>query len=338
MKISVIRNIKQIKKPYEKFIERCKDARFFHTYFWLAFLEKNFDEARYVVAEDKNEIVGMLPLFKENKEFVSLPYSAEGGPIALKKDKTTIRKLILKTLEEIKNVEAISINNVTKEKAEILEKEGLIIFPNYVFPVLGLSTLEDFWNKTLNDSKARKAVKKPLNKAGKVELIIKEVKTEEDIKEYFKIEKANMQRNMAEYKPLSFWKSLFKTIPEENRKFLLVKYGKEVIAGRISLFFKNDKTIQNYRNVSLKKYQNLYPNEFMQYYIIKWAIGNNYKYINYGANSLKKDGTYLFKRKFANKDLILWSAVYPLTNQSKKEIEKLAQQKYKDYREFCELK
>ena len=126
----------------------------------------------------------------------------------------------------------------------------------------------------------------------------------------------------------------FLSIPEENRKFLLVEYNKKIIAGRISLFFQKDKTIQNYRRVSLKKYQNLYPNEFMQYYIIKWAIHNGYKCINYGANSLKKDGTYLFKKKFSNKDLILWSAVYPLTSKSKKETEKLAKEKYKDYNSF----
>lgn len=334
MEIDLIKEISQIKKSYEKFIGNIKNADFFYNYFWLSFLEENFKGAKYIVAKHDSKIMGILPFFKEDSSLISMPYSAVGGPLMLKNVDSVLNKIIARSKDEARGFEALEINNISAKMATLLQKKGFIIFPFLVFPILELSTIKDFWNKTLKNSTSRKAIKKPLKKAEEAGLEVREVKTELDIKDYFNLEKSNMLRVGAEYKTLKFWTSLFKKVPKKNIKFLLVKYKNKTIAGRISFLSEKNKTIQNYRGVSLKEYQHFYPNEFMHHYLIEWAIKNGYKSINFGASGLKREGSYIFKKKFANKDIILWSAVYPLTEKKKKEIIKFSKEKKKEYEKF----
>lgn len=303
-------------KGYDKFVER-KQANFFYNKFWMEFLEGNENSQIYFYTEEGNGIKSFLGLSSEGKDYYGVPQWVS--------EKVFIEGDLLKFIRKFKGLDAdaVVLDNISEEQGKTLEKSGFITYPSYVYPELRISSIDGFWGGLENSGK-RKNLRRVLRKAEEEGLEIVRVSSEEDLKGYFFLEEETMKRNNAVAEPLRYWREIYEKVPEEKLLFLLVRKGEEVIAGRIS--FVDENKIFNWRGVSLKKFQEYHANELLHFYIIEEAVRRGISLIDYGTSSISKSGSYVFKKKFANGERFLWSAVYPLNEKSKEKYLNIARE------------
>src|SRR5215831_9321925 len=73
---------------WERFVDQCHEATFFHRIGWREIIEGVFrHRTHYLIAEQRGEIVGILPLAEVKSRLfghalVSLPFCVYGGPAA----------------------------------------------------------------------------------------------------------------------------------------------------------------------------------------------------------------------------------------------------------------
>ena len=300
-------------KGYDDFV-KSNNANFFYQRFWLEFLEENSKNPTYLYTEKDKKIKSFLGLSSEESDYYIMPRWVADN-VFVKDDIDEFIKEFYKL-----NSDSVIFENISKKQAEMFEKKGFIIYPAYVHPELRFSSMTEFWN--IVGASRRKSFKKIINKAKIEGLEIVNVSSEDDIKEYFLLEKETMKRNNAVASPLEYWRSIYEKVPEKQLLSLLVKKGAHVIAGRISFIDKNK--IFNYRGVSFEKFQKYHPNDYLMLHIIEEASKRKIHIIGLGASSINNSGSYLFKKKFSNDERFLWSAVYPLNEKSKKKWMKIS--------------
>jgi len=302
---------------YDKFVEDSK-ANFFYQKFWMKLLEKTNEEVLYFYTRDRGEVRSFLGLSKEKSSNIcyALPFWV-CEEVFIEKDLDEF----IKEFEKL-NTNALVLGNISKQQAKNLEKKGFIVYPSYVYPQLRIKSMKDFWNSLERNQK--KNLKRATRFSNEENIEICNVSTQEDLKQYFLLEKETMKRNNDTPESLNYWREILSNVPREKIMFLLAKKEGKAIAGRISLVDKDK--IFNIRGVSLKGFQKYRANELLHLYVIEQAIEKGINCIDYGASSISRSGSYIFKKKFANDERILWEAVYPLKEKTKKEYLKKAKE------------
>ena len=312
-----VNKIKNVER-YDEFIKR-KKANFFYQRFWLEFLEGVEKNPVYFYRESEGKIKSFLGLSSAGRDYYCMPWWVS--------EKVFVSEDAGEFIKEFKklNADEVIFDNISEKQAKKFEKNGFVIYPKYLYPELRVSSMDGFW-KGLRNSRKRKDLRKAIKNAEDSGLEIVEVSSYEDLKSYFSLEKMTMKRNNAVAFPLKYWKGIYEKVPKDKLLFLLVKKGDVVIAGRIS--FVDENKIFNYRSVSLKKFQKYHANELLHIYVIKEAIRRGIFLIDYGAGEINRVGSYMFKKKIANGERFLWSAVYPLNVKSKEKHLKIAKKNF----------
>ncbi|MFB6246000.1 MAG: GNAT family N-acetyltransferase [Candidatus Pacearchaeota archaeon] len=309
---------------YEEFVKKS-GANLFYKKYWMKFHERNEEGVFYFYTRKGKRIESFLALTSDKDgSYYSIPFWFG--------EEVFMQGNINSYIEEFEKLEgnSVVIGNVSEERAEELEKKGFITYPSFVHPELEISNMEEFWDSL--DKNQRKNLKKAKKIAEKETIEIKQVSTEKDLEDYYKLEKETMERKGDKPEPYEFWRDILQTCPKDKILFLLVRKDRIPIAGRIS--FIGDKRIFNFRGVSSIEFQEYRANELLHLHVIEEAVKRKIRYINYGPDVFSMEGSYPFKKKFANKDKILWEAVYPLTEKSQQETLKNAEEQNKKLRSF----
>lgn len=306
LRMEKVESIDEI-KGYDMFV-RESGANFFYQKFWLKFLGKVEKELVYFYTEENGEIKSFLGLSKEDKTYYSIPrWSCE---------KVFIENEVMDFIEEFEKLDAneVILGNIFEEQAKVLEKNGFVVYPKYVYPRLETDSIEDFWGNM--KSHKRKFLKKVIKESENNNINIVDVCTEEDLKQYFFLEKETMARHNSVAFPFEYWKGIFDVVSRDKIIFLLAKKGGSAIAG--SFCFIDEDKIFVWRGVSSNDARRYHVNDLLDLHVIEKALDKNIHVIDYGASLIEPGGTYLYKSKFANRDEFLWDAVYPLNEQARK--------------------
>ncbi|MCK4647677.1 GNAT family N-acetyltransferase [Candidatus Pacearchaeota archaeon] len=267
-----------------------------------------------------------MGLSKEDKIYYSVPrWSCE---------KVFIENEVGSFIEEFEklNVDEVILGNIFEEQAKVLEKNGFVVYPKYVYPQLETNSIEDFWNNLKRHK--RKFLRKVIRESEDHNIKIVDVCNEEDLKQYFFLEKETMARNNSVALPFEYWKGIFDVVPKNKIIFLLAKKEGNALAG--SLCFIDDDKIFVWRGASSNDARSYHVNELLDLYVIEKALDKNIHVIDYGASPIESGGTYRYKSKFSNRDEFLWDAVYPLNGLAKKRYLEIAKDNKKKLKLFRE--
>ena len=225
---------------------------------------------------------------------ISVPFSDYGGPIFSNEHEGYILSKKIISLGKELRVDFVEIRAPNNVAAKILSKNGFEKRTNYCTFVLDLSQSEE----TLL-SHLEKRVRNDVNKAKRQDLTIKEAKSIEDVKIFYKIYLANMKNLGSPPQPLAHFTGLFERF-SKNVRITLCYHENKPIAGMLIFLF-NERT--NYAfGVSIPKYRIFRASDILIWDSISWAKNHGIKTFDFGRTR-PNSGVYFYKKGWGGKEV-----------------------------------
>jgi len=293
---------------WNEIVLNCANTSAFHSSQWHDALENSFSQyksSRFVIV-DGNELIGILPGLVFNpiptvKMFHSMPWSLFGGPILRKDievDFSSVILAIVRKLDEFVDKNSICETVITltphheKIVADVLIDEGYEKKDEEQFTHL-LKTDIDY---QLIWEAYNKRVRGAVRKAKKDDVIVYDSNSIDELKAFYDIYIASMERFDSTPKPFSIMRFLQKS---GIAKLAIAKWEDKIIAGLLYLFF--NKTVTLWCGASRIEHRDVRPNNAIFHYIIKWASENGYKWVDFGASPPDNKGLIHFKEEWCAK-------------------------------------
>lgn len=276
--------LEESKNLIEDFVKNVHYATPFHTYNWLSALQENMS-AELEIAEfyKDRECVGICPLFKKKlgffEVFFSPVFATETAYMGILG--ADIDGMLESLKKEVKNFFMVLPPEVMAGKFLIENKETIIT-------ELNCRNAEEHF------AKIRKGHRYDTRKAEKEGVVVKEDYSAKAIREYYEILKRTYSKS--EYRPMpeNFYVQIIEELHKKNRiKFLLAAHEGKTIAGAIFLILKDKMYYWTGGSVKEPEYAKLYPNNLLQWEIIKFGYENGIK--NYDMLGASVEGIKNFK-------------------------------------------
>lgn len=292
MDISQLLEIKILDKDDESdwnsFVDSADDSSIAHKLGWKNVIETTMPHKTFYLLTRKNKkIVGILPLVHFSNKFignkiVSMPFLNHGGVCSESEEikKSLVKKAIEITKEN--DIDLLELHHTQNVDMDLSTCEDKVAF------YFDVSQDVDNTFQSLH-----KKVRYKINKAQKNGLRFK-MGGCEYLDRFYNIFAYNQRELGTPVFGINFFEKIFDEFKEEM-KISLIYYNDIVTAAAIVSVYKN--SIEGMWAGSLKKYQNLYINEFLYWKYIEYAIENGLTSIYFGRSS-KDAGTYNFKKKF----------------------------------------
>lgn len=288
-------------EEWRQFVEGLPGYNFFHLPVWAEAHQKSYP-GRYKTATKlfifDNGIQVLVPLIEEKSRyrFKHLFSSLKGGYGGFLFNKKPGVEHLKQILKHILSKEVLSLE-VYPEPSALETSE---FFRNYKFEsrkvfthILELGKPEALWDNFTY------ACKKNIKRAQKEDLTL--VKGDfADLEHYYKMYLDSVKRwDLAEEKilPLIFFQNLLQIGEKDIKLFFVEKCG-EKVAGVI-MFYGKTESFQ-WHAVSFYKYENIRPNNFWEWELIKDSYNRGYGTHNFGA-SVGLPGVERFKESFGAK-------------------------------------
>ena len=268
IKIETLINSKEILNEFSK------QATPFHDHVWLSSLEKNLGtECRIAIFEDNV----ICPLFKKKMGPVEINFSPVFGT------ETAYMGIVEKGVGH----QVSGIRKTTEDYLKQLKKEigkFFMILPPGIETKFGsqetaqtIITKLDKQNAEEHFKTIRKGHRYCVKKAESEEVAIEEGYSDSHIDEYYSLLKETYESNGYSPLPKGFYTDIIKGLHEKNKiKVLFAKYQGKTI-GCAAFPYSGD-TIYYWTGASLKgETTKLYPNNLIQWNLIKWAYSKAFK-------------------------------------------------------------
>ncbi|MBU1975750.1 MAG: GNAT family N-acetyltransferase [Nanoarchaeota archaeon] len=262
------KNLKDAEKNIRK-LEKEVDLTLFHTFDWLNILHKTLKiNPEIYIFNNNREITGFVPTFPKKsgiKIHFSPPFSSETayGGIVCKGNEQ-------KHYEELKK----SIKNFFFVLPEKLKLKGMICEPKYT-----ILTKLDAKNADEHHKRIKKGHRYNIRKAAKDNILqIKEDYSEKALKQYYDLLKKTY--GYKGYKPLpyQFYKEIIAHYHWKNKcKFLIAYKDKKPIGTICAIIYKDKLHYWTGGFLRDSEYTKLYPNDVLQWEIIKWGYERKLK-------------------------------------------------------------
>ena len=298
------------KEGWNRVAYESPEATYAHSWEWKEVLEKGLElETLYLLAEDRDEIVGIYPSFispLRTKNILLKRYNVlfspfdqtwdYGGPCILPNaDKRILEELIIK-LEKISKRESVLSLRISPFEGEYL-KEILALKCYRLSPrltsIIDLTkSEEELWHRV------KKNARRYINKPRREGVTVVERNDEAGLKEFYMCMEDLGRRNEMYLPPFLFFKTILDIMmPKKMAKYHVVKYEGEVIGGSLSLYFKDIVTFRY--GSGLESYQHLYPHYILHWVRIVESKNLGYKKIDLGGMpSDKNSGVHFFKSRW----------------------------------------
>lgn len=292
---------------WNEFVFKFSDSPY-HVYGWKKIFESVYGyECHYLIAEDQNEIVGILPLaVMRSKLFgfrvCSLPFLDYGGPVFninntdllscfrlfLNHSSSYTSKTNYLEIRSPPQMEAVDCLNTTVKSGNV----------KYLSFVINLNrSFDEIWRNDF-DSDLRKKIRK----AAKRNIRVVEQNFEEAMDEFYYAYLLAMKRLGSPPHKIEFFGALPKMLGEERIKFFSIAMGSRLIGGAI--VFVGDSTMYYGYEVVNPKYRNLRATYLLYSEMLKWGCENGLRIFDTGR-TLYGSGVYLFKKQWRGKEKIL---------------------------------
>ena len=277
------------KESWDTYVIAHADATFYHQYDWRTAITQNYSlVTHYLLAEDAERIVGILPLaeirpFTGRRVLISLPFANYGGVLA---DSAEAATCLLDKAETLVNSRKLAYLEMKQNQP--LDHPGLKDKLHYFSLVLALSDdPEIVWKEKLNTkvrNQVRKAQKSGLScDAGS-----------QYMQDFIAVYQKNMRDLGTPTHKRCWYETLARLFPG-NVEFVVVTHAGSIIAAALLLRFK--KTLIFHSAASNKKHLHLCPNNMVYWKSIELACLQGYERLDFGR-SRENSGTFHFKRQW----------------------------------------
>lgn len=279
-------------KRWNDYVQSSDEASCYHLTGWKNVIEKSFGHtAYYLLAEDGDAVVGILPLINMKSALfgnfiISQPYFNYGGICA---DNARVASLLMERAIEIArdvNAEHIELRHTRADAADLPAKTAKVS--------MRLS-LEDgpagLWSSF--SSKLRNQVRRP-GKDGMYSRIGKE----EELDSFYQVFSVNMRDLGTPVYPKSFFSNIMHAFPDSVWICTIYTKGGIPVASGFLVGFKDRLEIP--WASSLRSFNHLCPNMLMYWHAIQFASENGYRIFDFGR-STPGEGTYRFKKQWGAK-------------------------------------
>lgn len=229
-------------------------------------IKKNFSSSFHII-KSKNKCIGLLPLYKKNNKYYSVPYFSYGLVLNISHDKVILKKikdLLTKNLINY-NIKFLGTNNDIKQS----DKVSAFLF------------LKDSKENQLSsfNSKLRSQIKKGYKNA-----LTCEVGGQELICDFWKIYSKNLHSIGSPSYSIEFFDDLFKNYDKNDIKIFIVKHNSIVVGSALYLSFNNFSEV--ILASTLRKYNYLSTNMMMYWEMISYSIDNKNSIFSFGRSDL----------------------------------------------------
>jgi len=298
---------RQDEAGWNEFVFKYSDSPY-HLYGWKKIFESVYGyECHYLITEDQNEIVGILPLaVMRSKLFgfrvCSLPFLDYGGPV-FKFDNTDPLSCLRSFLDHFSSytdkADYLEVRSPPQmEAADCLKttfKPGNV---KYLTFLINLNrSFDEIWQNDF-DSDLRKKIRK----ATKRNIRVVEHNFEETMDEFYYAYLLAMKRLGSPPHKIEFFSDLPKMLGDKRVKFFSIAIGNRLIGGAI-VFVGNSTMNYGYEIVN-PEYRNLRPTYLLYSEMLKWGCENGLRIFDTGR-TLYGSGIYLFKKQWGGKEKIL---------------------------------
>lgn len=277
---------------------KCTDnASIYHLTKWGILINRVFkhDTYYFYAKTDLNNIVGVLPLVRIKSRLfgdymISMPFFNYGGAIGNCQE-----------IEEDLMNEAISLaKDFGVEHIEFRDshkrQSALAVRTDKVNMILQLPTSVESLSKSLG-AKIRSQIKRPLREEvlvmnGGIELV----------DDFYKVFARNMRDLGTPVYPKKLFIEILNTFSEESKIFI-VRLNNKTVGAAFLLGYQEKLEIPWASTIN--KYNYLGINMLMYWEIMKYAIENKYKKLDFGRSTVN-GGTYRFKKQWGAKPLQLY--------------------------------
>ncbi|MBZ4646270.1 MAG: FemAB superfamily protein [Clostridia bacterium] len=272
---------------WDEYVLKSKSSTFYHLIGWKNVVEKTYGhEPFYLIAEEKGEIMGILPLFllksrNFGRKLVSVPFAPYGGVCAENSEIENALIENVKTLAKGKNTDYLELRSLDDKRENVETNDA------YWTLILKLERdPELLWNRF--DRKLRNAVRKGMKSNLSVEI------GKDSCTDFYTIYSKNMRDLGAPVHSNTFFRNLLLEFPEQTN-IATVSYEEKIIASIFLLYFKD--TIISGWAASDRSFLNFNPNNILYWNTIKTACEEGYTYFDFGR-SIMDSGTYHFKKSW----------------------------------------
>ncbi len=282
---------------WDAFVDHHPDSSIYHTTAWKTIIEHSFaKEAFYIMAEDKGEICGILPLFKfdsrlSGKRLVSMPHVNYGGPLY----KTQLAAdTLLNEADRIRNehgMEATELRMANETHFSYPVREDKVTF------FMDLPDDEEALWKSFK-SKLRSQIRRP-QKAG----MYAKVGGLELLDDYYNVFCQNMRDLGTPVYSRQFFEHIFEQIPGNTRIVAVYSSQGSIVAAAFMIGYK--KTMEIPWASSLRAYNRQSPNMLLYWEVLAESVRAGYKRFDFGRCT-KEGGTYRFKKQWGAEEVQLY--------------------------------
>ncbi|MBI4058774.1 GNAT family N-acetyltransferase [Candidatus Microgenomates bacterium] len=297
----------QLEKECEKFLDECPWAFFQQTLEWRNTINDfKTDESIYVLVKNNQKIVGILPIYVYNSKFGniinSIPYPGPlgGALINNQSQREEIFNLLIKGVEDIAQRKNCVL--VTIISSPFIPDENL--YRKYFQPTWELENYTlfiDLNKPVLTNSHFRNNLKRMLKKALLDKLVVEESIDQAEIKKWYKIHQERHRSINLEPLPEEIFQGAVKYfIPKNRAKFFLVKHGKKIEAGCLTIY--HQEVVDTYMiSGSKESYKNgaIY---LLINHLLLWAKKNSFAVFNWESSKPRGGGPYNFKMQWGSQE------------------------------------
>lgn len=292
-------------EAYDNFLCKLECGWFYYSFKYKIFLEKLLNaRSEYWIAEENNEIVGVLPLMfldgKFGRVFNSLPfYGSNGGILTERED--VYEMLLEKYRSVISNDGTAASNYISNPLLKPTDANiPFDIIDERIAQLTPINYTENVEESLMNSFHYK--VRNTIRKANKEITSIKIVNDSFEFLEQTHIE------NMAAIGGKAKSSDFFKLIPnvfeadKDYRIYVAFNDKNEMMAAMLLFYFNN--TVEYFTPVIKQEFRNSQPLTALIFKAMMDAASRGFKWWNWGATWKSQDGVYLFKSRWNTKDIL----------------------------------
>lgn len=282
----------QNERLWDSYIDRNKEANFFHTTQWKDIIKDvyGFNQMYHVVIDEK-DVQAACPMFYTKsvlfgKKMVTTPFNFYNG-VLFESDEAR-QALITKfhSIAKERNVKYVEYKQVKDIKTALVKRS------HYWDSVLKLP-------KRYEDLKYGKGVARNIRRRGKRAteegMVIKDCETETELKAFYDV----MVRTLRDKHHMipQPYKLFYKIWKLKTHSKIILLMDNDIVAGGMMLLFFNKKVTDAWTATN-QDYIRYSPNSLLLDYAIRYSIENGYEEFDMGVTSPYQESLLSFKESF----------------------------------------
>lgn len=272
---------------WDNFVDASENGTIFHKIAWKRILEKTFRyRSCYFFAEKDGQICGVLPLFHTRSMFagnaiISTPFAVYGGIVA---DDEAAENALLEACKA--HALQIGASYIELRQRFRCQNPGLqtrdSLYCTFIKPIHA-ETETTF-------AELPREARRMVRKAEKIGLTTKV--SEEGLADFYDIYATSVHSLGTPVFPRRLFENCLSEL-KPNADLLLIYHENQPLAGVLSFYYRD--TVLPYYGGSLPHKNNLAPNNFMYWSLMKSAGERGYRFFDFGR-SKNSTGAFDFKR------------------------------------------